>query len=230
MKILYFDEIASTSEYAKTLIKNKEDCIVTAKRQTGGKGTKGRSFSSNEGGVYLTKLTFYQDFPAKNACLIMAGAAVAVCKTLEEYGLFPTIKWANDVFVQERKICGILVENIFAGSFVSSSLVGIGLNVKNELPEELLEIAISMQKATGKDFSVDEVLKTLVSYLQQPFTMDDYRKRVGYLNRPVLLLEGDKKTRVKAVGVNEKLELEIEEENGARRLVRAAEVSLRLEE
>ena len=230
MKILYFDEIASTSEYAKTLIKNKEDCIVTAKRQTGGKGTKGRSFSSNEGGVYLTKLTFYQDFPAKNACLIMAGAAVAVCKTLEEYGLFPTIKWANDVFVQERKICGILVENIFAGSFVSSSLVGIGLNVNNELPEELLEIAISMQKATGKDFSVDEVLKTLVCYLQQPFTMDDYRKRVGYLNRPVLLLEGDKKTRVKAVGVNEKLELEIEEENGARRLVRAAEVSLRLEE
>ena len=230
MKILYFDEIGSTSEYAKTLVKNKEDCIVTAKRQTGGKGTKGRSFSSNEGGVYLTKLTFYQDFPAKNACLIMAGAAVAVCKTLEEYGLFPTIKWANDVFVQERKICGILVENIFAGSFVSSSLVGIGLNVKNELPEELLEIAISMQKATGKDFSVDEVLKTLVCYLQQPFTMDDYRKRVGYLNRPVLLFEGDKKTRVKAVGVNEKLELEIEEENGARRLVRAAEVSLRLEE
>ena len=230
MKILYFDEIASTSEYAKTLIKNKEDCIVTAKRQTGGKGTKGRSFSSNEGGVYLTKLTFYQDFPAKDACLIMAGAAVAVCKTLEEYGLFPTIKWANDVFVQERKICGILVENIFAGSFVSSSLVGIGLNVKNELPEELREIAISMQKAAGKEFSVDEVLKTLVSYLQQPFTMDDYRKRVGYLNRPVLLLEGDKKTRVKAVGVNEKLELEIEEENGARRLVRAAEVSLRLEE
>ena len=122
------------------------------------------------------------------------------------------------------------MENIFAGSFVSSSLVGIGLNVKNELPEELREIAISMQKATGKDFSVDEVLKTLVCYLQQPFTMDDYRKRVGYLNRPVLLLEGDKKTRVKAVGVNEKLELEIEEENGARRLVRAAEVSLRLEE
>ena len=230
MKILYFDEIASTSEYAKTLIKNREDCIVAAKRQTGGKGTKGRSFSSNEGGVYLTKLTFYQDFPAKNACLIMARAAVAVCKTLEEYGLFPTIKWANDVFVQERKICGILVENIFAGSFVSSSLVGIGLNVKNELPEELREIAISMQKATGKDFSVDEVLKTLVSYLQQPFTIDDYRKRVGYLNRPVLLLEGDRKTRVKAVGVNEKLELEIEEEDGARRLVRAAEVSLRLEE
>ena len=99
----HFECISSTNDYAKSKRGEGGDLIVTASRQTGGRGTKGRSFSSDVGGTYLTKLTFYEGFPASRAFEIMAGAAVAVCKTLEAYGLAPVIKWANDVFVKDKK-------------------------------------------------------------------------------------------------------------------------------
>lgn len=67
----------------------------------------------------------------------MANASVAVCRTLENYGLTAEIKWPNDVYVQGKKICGILIENVFSGDRISSSVVGIGVNVNNSLPEEL---------------------------------------------------------------------------------------------
>ena len=157
-----FEEIASTNEYAKSQRCQGENLIVTAKRQFGGKGTKGRSFSSNEGGVYLSKLTFYEDFKACEAFKIMTNAAVAVCKTLQYFGLNPKIKWVNDVYVNDKKICGILIENVFSGDKISSSVVGVGLNVYNELPQELVAIATTMEKESGKRFLVEEVKEKLI--------------------------------------------------------------------
>ena len=98
-KRVHFERIASTQDYAKEQRANKQDLIVTADVQTGGKGTKGRSFESGKGGVYLSKLSFYQNFPAQDAFQIMAGAASAVCETLQGLGLAPVIKWPNDIFV-----------------------------------------------------------------------------------------------------------------------------------
>ena len=192
MKIIRFEEIASTNEYAKTLKNLGENIIVIAKKQTGGKGTKGRSFSSNEGGVYLTKLCFYKNFLAKDAFLVMARTAVAVAKTLESFSLKPKIKWANDVFVRDRKICGILIENAFSGNKIASSIIGVGLNVNNDLPEELKEIATSMKKELGETLDFDEVEKRLIDNLNEPFSMEEYVQRVGYLNEEVTLLLGDK--------------------------------------
>ena len=72
VKIEWLDEIDSTNDYAKKRRADKENLVVVAKRQTGGRGTKGRSFSSGKGGVYLSMLTFYKEFPAKNAFQIIA--------------------------------------------------------------------------------------------------------------------------------------------------------------
>lgn len=191
MKIVRFDEIGSTNDYAKEMQKNGEDLLIIAKRQTGGKGTKGRSFSSNDGGVYLTKLVFYKDFLAKDAFLVMARAAVAVCKTLEDFSLSPKIKWANDVFVENKKICGILIENVFSGNKILSSIVGIGLNVNNELPNELVEIATTMKKVKGEALDFERVENKLIEYLNEEFSMQEYLKRVGYLNEEVMLTIGE---------------------------------------
>ena len=191
MRIVRFDEITSTNEYAKEMQKYGEDLLIIAKRQTGGKGTKGRSFSSNDGGVYLTKLIFYKDFLAKDAFLVMARAALAVCKTLEDFSLAPQIKWANDVFVENKKICGILIENVFSGNKISSSIVGVGLNVNNELPSELAEIATTMKKVKGEELDFKQVENKLMEYLNEEFSMQEYLKRVGYLNEEVTLKIGE---------------------------------------
>ena len=146
---MHFDSIASTQDYAKAHRKNGQGLIVTATEQTGGKGTKGRSFESGKGGVYLSALCFYEGFFAKDAFQIMAGTATAVCETLRTLGLSPVIKWPNDIFVKGKKICGILIENTFSGSEISSSIVGIGLNIHNTLSAELEGIATTVQAETG---------------------------------------------------------------------------------
>ena len=71
VKIERFSTLPSTNDYAKEKRGEGKDLIVIARAQTGGRGTKGRIFSSGEGGLYLSKLTFYEDFPAKKAFQII---------------------------------------------------------------------------------------------------------------------------------------------------------------
>lgn len=222
-KILRFESLNSTNDYAKTLTEN---AFVLAKKQTGGRGTKGRSFSSNEGGVYLTKVSFDKK-PTDKAFLIMASTAVAVCKVLESYGVLPKIKWANDVYVNDKKICGILIENRLSGKFLSSSIVGVGLNVSNFLEEELNPIATTLCSVLGQKISADEVADKLIDFLLEEYPIEEYVKRVGYLDREILLIEGEKQTKVYALKVD--LDGSLLVKDGERvRAVRAAEVSVRV--
>lgn len=227
VKRIHFDEIGSTNDYAKTLRARGEDVVITADRQTGGRGTKGRSFSSDKGGVYVTKLSFYQDFPGKRAFEIMANAAVAICETLEFYGLRPVIKWANDIFVDDKKICGILIENVFSGNSVSSSTVGIGLNVCNELPKELDGIATTMSKILQKELSVTEVRERLLTCLENPKGMDAYLSRIGYMGRQATVILGEENLPVTLLSVDSEGGLWVETQGEKRRFA-AAEVSLKL--
>lgn len=227
MKIEHFEELPSTQEYVRNRRNEREDLLVTATRQTGGKGTKGRSFSSNEGGVYLSKLTFYEDFPVKDTFQIMVGAAVAVCETLRVYDIRACIKWPNDIFVNNRKICGILIENSLSGNRVSSSVVGIGLNVNNELPEELADIATSMKGETGKAFRTDEVRRRLIDELSKPADMKKYQAYLGYMGAEVVLIMGDERIPATLLSVDEEGGLWVNVKEGVRRLT-AAEVSIRV--
>lgn len=195
--IEYFDVLPSTSAYLKEKRKEKKNYIVTAERQTQGMGTKGRSFSSMPGGVYLSMLTFYENFPAKEAFKIMANCAVSVCETLSFYGLKPKIKWPNDVYVQDKKISGILIENVFCGGNISSSIVGIGLNVYNPLPSELSALAVNMAQALNRELSpsfLQEVRDKLIEKLleHKENVMERYRSYIGYMGEEVtLILEGE---------------------------------------
>ena len=219
--------VNSTNDYAKALRGDKKNRIVTARKQTGGRGTKGRSFSSEEGGVYLTKLDFYENYPADRAFEIMANAASAVCDTLSFFGLKPQIKWANDIFVNGRKICGILVENTFSGRAVASSVVGIGLNVYNELPEELKNIATTMQKETGKTFPIEEVEKRLVAFLADENTYKKYDGYLGWLGETVEMLSGEERLFAKLLSVDETGGLWVETDGEKRRFT-SAEISLKI--
>ena len=219
--------VDSTNEYAKSLRAEGclEDVIITAKRQTAGRGTKGRSFSSKKGGVYLTYLRFFEDFEAKRAFEIMASAAVAVCKTLETFGLSPVIKWANDVHVSGKKICGILTENTFGGDKLQSSIVGVGLNVNNLLEEELQTIATTMRQEKGKRICLRRVLRVLTENLQGSFCMDEYLSRLGYMGRRVELLLGDERVPATLVSVDNEGILTVEIK-GERTRFSAAEISV----
>lgn len=227
VKRISFREIASTNDFAKQRRADGRDLFVTAKRQTGGRGTKGRSFSSDVGGVYLTSLKFYDNFPAKRAFEVMASAAVAVCKTLETFGAQPVIKWANDIHVNGKKICGILTENTFSGEYLHSSVIGIGINVCNALPDELKDIATTLYQETGKKVSVRRVTKTLIKHLSQTYAVGEYLARLGYMGRSVDLILGDERVPATLLSVDEEGGLWVEMD-GTKRRFTAAEVSVRL--
>ncbi len=210
------DEIDSTNLYAKRRRGENEDMIVTARRQTGGMGTKGRSFSSDEGGVYLTYLRFFDDFPAERAFEIMIGGAVAVCETAKAYGLEPKIKWPNDILVGGKKLAGILIENTLSGGRIRSSLMGIGLNVRNPLPAELRDIAVTMREL-GATPSVEEVTERLVAELQIPRSIVEYKKHLGFVGERIALTVGEKRTSARLLTVDERGNLSVEIEGEERR-------------
>ena len=225
MKIEILSEVDSTNEYIKRYLASEENRIVIAKRQTGGRGTKGRSFASREGGVYLTALTFYRGFFARDAFLIMARAATAVCKTAEQFGLSPEIKWPNDVYLSGKKLAGILVENILEGGQVKASIVGIGLNVSNDLGD-LSEIAISLCEAAGRQIAVEEAREQLIKNMQNADTFDEYLKRVRFLGQEVQVIEGTDIYRARAIEVAKDGRLKVERD-GKEVLLSAAEISLK---
>ena len=224
-KHIHFDEIGSTNDYAKTARKDGENLIVSASAQFGGRGTKGRSFSSQKGGVYLSQLTFYENFPAARAFEVMKGAATAVCQTLAFFGLTPKIKWPNDVFVNGKKICGILIENALSGKRLASSIVGVGLNVCNELPADLHSIATTMQLETGKNFTVEEVREVLINSLCTDDIAARYEEYLGWIGEKVTLIIGETREEARILSVDEEGGLWVEMNGEHRRFV-AAEVSL----
>ncbi len=189
MKIIRLEKTTSTNDYIKKFIKKGQDTLVLAKYQTEGRGTKGRSFSSDVGGIYLTRLKFYKNLSASDAFSIVCDVSMAVVKTLLAFGLKPKIKWPNDILVGDKKICGILTENKIDNGLISYSIVGIGLNVTNKLDDELKPIATTMAENLEKvDF--EEVLMTLLFNLSGKSNMAEYARYSCVLGKDVTILEG----------------------------------------
>ncbi len=227
--IVRLEEVDSTQTHAKELREKGIATVVVAQRQTGGQGTKNRSFSSEKGGLYFSKLSFYENFSAKDAFKLTQRTAVAVCKTLESYGFQPKIKWANDVFVNGKKICGILIENTFSGTRLVNSVIGVGLNVNNRLPNDLAEIATSMQAERGVSFALQEVEARLFSYLNEDFSGEDYRSRLGWIGERVALEFGNERVHATLLSVNERGELVVKIGEKIKEIA-AGEISLRVNE
>lgn len=226
MTVIELEEIDSTNEYCKKFVQG-DDVLVVAERQLKGKGTNGRSFVSDAGGLYMSYLKRYENFDFSNTFSIMINACVAVCRTVEAYGVKPTVKWVNDVLVNGKKICGTLIENRLGAGNICTSVVGIGLNVNNVLPDELKEIATTLSEVKGKKLNLHAVRNKLVKNLAKNYTVDDYKKYVDWFGQEVELLSGGQKISAVAldVDVDGCLVCDI---NGEIKKISSAEMKLRL--
>lgn len=155
-----FDEIGSTNDIAAEKARVGQECIVTADRQTHGKGRRGRSFISQAGGLYLsisTKLFARPDeimhYPLL-AALAVSNAIESTCKARAD------IKWPNDILISGKKVCGILTE--LTGQEGEYFLItGIGINITNDIPESIRD-AGTLTELTGTE-PEREVLAAAVS-------------------------------------------------------------------
>lgn len=186
MKTTIFDTLPSTNDYCETR-EFGEDTSIIAREQTGGKGTKGRSFSSPRGGVYLSLVRYYP-CKAENSFSLMIASCMAVVKTLELYGVSAGVKWPNDVFLNGKKICGILIKNSFEGENVKKSITGIGVNVNNDIPKDLADIAINLKSVVG-EVDIDEFYKRLIENLYADYSVDEYRSRNIVLGKEITVIK-----------------------------------------
>ncbi len=186
MKTTIFDTLPSTNDYCETR-EFGEDTAIIAREQTGGKGTKGRSFSSPRGGVYLSLVRYYP-CKAENSFSLMIASCMAVVKTLELYGISAGVKWPNDVFLNGKKICGILIKNSFEGENVKKSITGIGVNVNNDIPKDLADIAINLKSVVG-EVDIDEFYKRLIENLYADYSVDEYRSRNIVLGKEITVIK-----------------------------------------
>lgn len=186
MKTTIFDTLPSTNDYCETR-EFGEDTAIIAREQTGGKGTKGRSFSSPRGGVYLSLVRYYP-CKAENSFSLMIASCMAVVKTLELYGVRADVKWPNDVFLNGKKICGILIKNSFEGENVKKSITGIGVNVNNDIPKDLADIAINLKSVVG-EVDIDEFYKKLIENLYADYSVDEYRSRNIVLGKEITVIK-----------------------------------------
>ena len=151
--INFLEVTDSTNVQAKKFFNKSNEGIVTATIQTAGKGRKGRSFESPEGGIYISYYCRPQNITPFDAVKAVIGTAVAVNKTLNSLGADCKIKWTNDVFYQDKKICGILCEMLTESEKVEYLLQGTGININNTFTNGLKDIATSLSEVTGKKYN-----------------------------------------------------------------------------
>ena len=196
-------ETESTNHIAKALaVKGvPEGTLVAAKRQSMGKGRLGRSFFSPEGGIYMSAV-LRPRIPAQRAVLITTCAAVAVARAIEkETGLQAGIKWVNDIFINGKKVCGILTEAglDFESGMPEYVILGIGINVEQQsVPEELKDIVGCLESFTQEPVAKSRLIaavwnefSALYEQLGDAAYMKEYKERSILLGKEVTVLSAD---------------------------------------
>ena len=149
--IIWLDSVDSTNDEARRHISEIDNLsVVSALEQTEGRGQHGNRWSSQPG-ENLTFSLVVKNFmiKANEQHAISQVTALSLVALLSMYGIDARIKWPNDIYVGDEKICGILIENSLKGQEIDWSIIGIGLNVnQTEFPDDLPN-PISMKLSTG---------------------------------------------------------------------------------
>jgi len=167
-KILYFEKISSTNEKAKELAKKTTEpwIVIWAGEQTKGHGKSRRFWFSPKGGLYFSVILPKSTIEDLQTLTILA--AFVVAKTIrEKFSLEPLVKLPNDVLLSQKKVAGILTENII-GKNVKLSVMGIGLNTNiAEFPKELKNIATSLNIELGRKVNNRIILKQVLKEIKK---------------------------------------------------------------
>ena len=237
-------DIGSTNDYLreKAAQGKGEGYAVVAGAQTRGKGRTGRSFySPADTGIYLSLLLRPKDCRPAQAVKFTTMAAVAACEAIENVShRSPQIKWVNDIYIDGKKVSGILTEasvSLENGS-LEYVLLGIGINVyppEKGFPQELRETAGSVfqeRKSDGKNQLTAGFLNRLMEIYTKEETgeyAEEYRKRSMVLGKRIQILTPEGEKGARALEIDKDCRLLVEYEDGNRELLRAGEIRIRPE-
>lgn len=244
-EVFVFTSLDSTNETAKDLARKgaQHGTLVVAEEQIRGKGRQGKTFHSPKGqGIYMS-LILRPDMRAEEALQWTIQAGVAVALVLEEWMPAPLksqvkIKWVNDVFIQDRKVAGILTEAALEmeSGKVDYLILGIGLNVRGELqdlPESIRDTAGFLSQYQPELPSRNECIGRILNRLdeivyREPYeqTIISYGERSYLTGKRIRFKSGHRLGEGLVLGVDPQGGLEVVFENGAREVLHSGEVEL----
>lgn len=162
---IHLHETESTSNYLSVLAsqhKVDEGTVVYADFQTAGKGQRGNRWESEAGANLLFSIILYPFFLAvRKQFLLSQIVALAVKEELDVISDGFSIKWPNDIYWHEKKICGILIENDIQGSHITKSIAGIGINTNQTMFSNFAPNPVSLRQITGETYHTHSLLKRI---------------------------------------------------------------------
>ena len=181
-KVVHIDETDSTNHWLKA--HGEGTMVVVADFQTAGKGCGSNSWESERGqNLTFSMLIHPEALEARAQFRITEVVSVALCNTLERYIYKEVdIKWPNDIYVGDQKICGILIENRLQGSVIKDSIIGIGLNVNQQVFLSDAPNPVSMWQLTGQETNRETLLEAFLQAFNEAWESETiskaYRQRL----------------------------------------------------
>lgn len=215
--LLKLKTVASTNDYVADMIKNSvvhEGTIVAADIQTNGKGQRGNIWRSEPYKNLTFSLVLYPNFLDATDHFYLNKAITIGIKRFVDRKVFDEvkIKWPNDVYLNELKIGGVLIENTLKGKRIGASIVGIGLNVNQEIFANDVPNPTSLKLETGVFSNLDFALEELAGEIEATYLKikqnkksldDEFNKSLLGLNEWRSYKVKNKKLQLKAIGVDE---------------------------
>ena len=241
LNITIFDELDSTNNYLKKIGSQgeKENQLVIALSQTGGRGRMGRSFYSPNGtGIYFS-LLLHPEFSAEKSLFLTVMAAVSVAETVMKYNKNDVkIKWVNDIYINGKKVCGILTEGAVNNSKkLDYAVVGIGINViapENVFPDDIKDIATAIFPGNSEENIKEKIVADVINRFFSMYNGDDkdYIRRYkdySYLTgKEINIIQGDSTRPATVIDITDDCHLLVKNEKGEIEEISSGDVSVRL--
>ena len=182
---IHLPETESTNLYAKAIDTMDDLTLITTDHQTAGRGQRGNSWESEAGRNLLFSLIIKPStIPAAQQFVISELISVAICDTLSQYTPDIRIKWPNDIYYRDRKLCGILIEHDIEGTHLSRSIIGVGVNVNQAEFVSDAPNPISLSQVLGHEVEREELLTRIVNHFATLY--ERYAAQDEALDRPTL--------------------------------------------
>ncbi|MDZ4994530.1 biotin--[acetyl-CoA-carboxylase] ligase [Clostridium perfringens] len=241
--IRVYKTIDSTNQEAKKILMDDDiphGTVLLSEEQTAGRGRFQRKFfSPSNKGIYMSVI-LRPNIELSKAIHITTSAAVSVCRAIENLtNKRPKIKWVNDIFLDEKKICGILTEATgnFESGRVENVVVGIGINFKtkeDDFPDDIKDVAGSIFEGEEPNITrnqlVAEILNELLymcDNLEDKSIMQEYKVLSFVLGKKVSFLKNNKLNKAKAVDISDEGALVVQYENGDLDYLNSGEISIK---
>lgn len=183
---IHFAETESTNKYARESVARQSTAtLITTDHQTAGRGQRGNSWESEAGKNLLFTLSLpTRGIAASQQFALSELISVALCDVLSEYTEDIRIKWPNDIYHKDKKLCGILIEHDLEGAHLTRSLIGVGLNVNQARFTSDAPNPISLSQILGHEVEREGLLQAIIDHFMELYTQ--YTSPTPTLSRATL--------------------------------------------